>query len=280
MRLLCNLGPLVLASCVAHEPVQPARSVEPQSVPADDQGEERRLQDAQHGGVPSEQAHAHGQRGGQSEHAHGHHSHEGGKGYAKDFSQVERFAKHFDDPARDAWQHPELVVKHLQAAPGETVVDIGAGTGYFIPYLAAAVGASGRVLALDVEPNMVEHMKGRIEEAGLQNVRATVVAADDPGLPESSVDRVLIVNTWHHIAQRASYAGKIAKTLKPNGSLLIVDFTRESDIGPPERHRLTPQQVIDELNSAGLAAEVVEAEQLTKQYLVRATRTNLPRNRD
>lgn len=235
MRLLCCSAILVLASCGAHEPNRPAQSAQPQPEPA-----------------------------------HAHHSHDGGKGYTKDFSQVERFAKHFDDPARDAWQQPELVVKHLQAAPGQTVADIGAGTGYFIPYLAEAVGPTGRVLALDVEPNMVEYMNGRIQKAGLQNVSATVVATDDPGLPEASVDRVLIVNTWHHIAQRPSYAAKLAHALKPAGSLLIVDFTSKSDIGPPERHRLTPQQVIDELQSAGLAAEIVETEQLPKQYLVRA----------
>jgi len=237
MRLLCCSAILVLASCGAHEPNRPAQSAQPQPEPA-----------------------------------HAHHSHDGGKGYTKDFSQVERFAKHFDDPARDAWQQPELVVKHLQAAPGQTVADIGAGTGYFIPYLAEAVGPTGHVLALDVEPNMIEHIKRRARETGLQNVKATQVAEDDPALPEGSVDRVLIVNTWHHISKRPSYAAKLAKALKPTGSLLIVDFTHESDIGPPQQHRLTPQQVSEELQLAGLAAEIIESEQLPKQYLVRARR--------
>lgn len=191
-----------------------------------------------------------------------------------DFSQAERFARHFDDPARDEWQRPRLVVEYLQVAQGHTVADIGAGTGYFVPHLAEAVGAGGRVLALDVEPNMVAYMERRIEQAGLQNVTARQVSESDPGLSEASIDRGLIVNTWHHIGDREHYAAKLAGALKPKGSVLIVDFTRESDMGPPPQHRLEAKQVIEELHAAGLAAEQIEAEALPKQYLVRGTRTN------
>jgi SAM-dependent methyltransferase len=204
---------------------------------------------------------------GDPQHEHGH----GKAGYHMDFSAVERFARHFDGPERDGWQKPAEVVRFLELGTAPIVADIGAGTGYFLPHLSKAVGPQGRVLALDVEPNMVEYMKQRSRKGGLANVEARVVAPEDPGLPPSSVDRVLIVNTWHHIDDRANYASKLARALRPAGSVLIVDFTLESDQGPPREHRLTPEQVVKELEGGGLRAEIVRGETLPKQYLVRGS---------
>jgi len=188
-----------------------------------------------------------------------------------DFSEVERFARHFDDPKRDAWQRPAEVVALMQLQTGQTVADIGAGTGYFLPHLARAVGPKGRVFALDVEPNMVEYMRRRIREIGVSQVEAAVVPPDDPKLAPASVDRILIVNTWHHIGQRSAYAGKLARALKRGGSVWIVDFTRESDIGPPADHRLSAEDVVSELRGGGLDAVIVSGETLPKQYVVRAS---------
>ena len=201
------------------------------------------------------------------QHQHGH----GKAGYHMDFSAVERFARHFDGPERDAWQKPAEVVRFLDLGAGQVVADIGAGTGYFLPYLSKTAGAAGRVLALDVEPNMVEYMKQRSKKSGLANVESRVVATDDPGLAPGSVDHILIVNTWHHIDDRASYAGKLARSLRPAGTLLIVDFTLESDQGPPKEHRLTAEQVVKELEAGGFRGEVVRGETLPKQYLVRGS---------
>lgn len=188
-----------------------------------------------------------------------------------DFSEVERFARHFDDPKRDAWQKPESVIHHLGLVQGQTVADLGAGTGYFEAYLSRAVGPRGKVLALDVEPNMVLYMQKRAKKAGLGNVEARRVTPDDPGLAPESTDRILIVDTWHHIGQREAYAEKLRQALKPGGSVLVVDFTSESDIGPPKEHRLSEEQVKTELAAGGLEAEIVK-EDLPKQYLVRGTR--------
>jgi SAM-dependent methyltransferase len=206
--------------------------------------------------------------GAPEDHRHGH-AH-GKAGYHMDFSAVERFAKHFDGSDRDAWQKPAEVVRFLDIATGQTVADIGAGTGYFLSYLSKAVGDSGRVLALDVEPNMVEYAKQRSKKANLANVEAKVVSPEDPGLGPSSVDRIVIVNTWHHIDDRSNYAAKLGRALKPQGALYIVDFTLDADMGPPKEHRLSAEQVIKELEGGGLSAEVVKGETLPEQYLVRA----------
>ena len=148
-----------------------------------------------------------------------------------------------------------------------TAVDLGAGTGYFIGYLSEAVGPEGRVLALDTERSMVDAMHARIEQEGLRNVRPGVVNADDPALTPRSVDRVLVVNTWHHISNRVDYAEKLLTALRPGGLLLIVDFTMESPEGPPTQMRLTYDTVVAELEAAGFAAEVLE-ESLPYQYVI------------
>lgn len=186
-----------------------------------------------------------------------------------DFSEVERFAKHFDDPARDGWQRPVELVTLMKLAPGQTVADIGAGTGYFLSHLSKAVGPAGKVLALDVEPMMVKYIDRRTREQALANVEAAAIPPDDPKLAPASVDRVLIVNTWHHIGGRSAYAAKLRAALRPGGSVWIVDFTKDSDMGPPAEHRLTAEEVIAELGAGGLRAEVV-AETLPKQYVVKA----------
>jgi cyclopropane fatty-acyl-phospholipid synthase-like methyltransferase len=195
---------------------------------------------------------------------HHHHGHVGHR-----FDKADEWAKVFDDPARDAWQKPAHVVALMKIDPGSTVVDLGAGTGYFLPHLAPAVGEKGRVIALDVEPDMVRYMKERIARDKLPNVEPRVIPTDDPQLAAASVDRILIVDTWHHISNRAAYAAKLAKALRPNGAVFVVDFTKDSERGPPKQHRLTPEQIIEDLKSAGLTAKSIE-EDLPDQYMVMA----------
>jgi len=187
--------------------------------------------------------------------------------YEHDFSDVAKYAKAFDGPKRDAWQKPDDVVSLLQLWPGNVVADIGAGTGYFEPYLAKAVGTAGRVLALDAEPHMVAYLRQRAKKEGLPNVMARKVSPTDPGLADNSVDRVLIVNTWHHVPQRAQYAAALNRALRPGGFVVVVDFTAESPEGPPAHARLSPGAVIAELQTGGLSARAV-AESLPLQYVV------------
>lgn len=222
--------------------------------------------------------HAHGQHGdgqhGDGEHGHGEHGdradHEHRADHVRhDFSDPERFARAFDSPERDPWQRPAEVVALLALAPGHTVVDLGAGTGYFLEHLAPAVQPGGRVLGLDVEANMVAYMSQRIAREGIEGASARAVALDDPGLEPASVDRVLVVNTWHHIAERVAYARKLHQSLRPGGFVLVVDFTMETRRGPPPSGRLEPGRVVEELRQAGFEAETIP-ESLPDQYVVRA----------
>ena len=186
------------------------------------------------------------------------------------FDHAEDWAKVFDDPARDAWQHPDEVITALGLAPDMTVADVGAGTGYFTMRLARAV-PGGRVIATDIEPDMVRYLGERAQREQHGNVQAVLSTADDPRLAPGSVDRILVVDVWHHIAERASYAKHLAAALRPGGQIAIVDFTQEAAHGPPREHRLLPETIVGDLRSAGLDAEVAPT-RLPDQFIAIGTR--------
>jgi ubiquinone/menaquinone biosynthesis C-methylase UbiE len=163
------------------------------------------------------------------------------------FDQPEQWTKSFDDPARDQWQMPERVIATLGVKPGQTVADVGAGTGYFTVRLAKAVN---RVIASDIEASMVDFIRQRAAKAGLVNVTAVVASAESANLPEP-VDVILLVNTYHHILHRPMYFRKLASSLKPGGRLAIVDWRPEAAMGPPKEFKFTVARMAAELESAG-----------------------------
>jgi predicted methyltransferase len=198
----------------------------------------------------------------------GAHHHHGAQPLGHRFNDANKWAPIFDDPARDAWQKPDLVVEALGITPGMTVADIGAGTGYFEARLSKAVGPQGKVIAIDVEPDMVRYLGERAAREKTANVSPTLGTPDDPKLAPASVDRILIVDTWHHVPARDAYAAKLMAALKPGGQLYVVDFTLETSKGPPRAHRLGPMVVVAELRQGGLQASVLDAA-LPDQYIVK-----------
>ena len=160
-------------------------------------------------------------------------------------------AKQFDDPTRDAWQMPDKVIAALQIQPGQSVADIGAGTGYFSVRLARSAAAP-KVYAADIEPAMVTYLRERAAKEGLKNITAVQASAESANLPEP-VDVILIVDTYHHIGNREAYFRKLSKALKPGGRVAIIDFRPESPEGPPKEFRFPPEKFKAELASAGYA---------------------------
>jgi SAM-dependent methyltransferase len=164
------------------------------------------------------------------------------------FDDAERWARVFDDPARDAWQKPAEVIRALALAPTASVADIGAGTGYFSVRLARAV-PQGRVYAADIAPSMVRHLASRAAQEKLANLVAHQAGTDDPRLPQA-VDLVILVDTYHHIGDREAYFRKLRASLTGAGRLAIIDFRLDSPVGP--RHgRVAPDKVKAELERAG-----------------------------
>ncbi|MBI3376329.1 MAG: class I SAM-dependent methyltransferase, partial [Betaproteobacteria bacterium] len=171
------------------------------------------------------------------------------------FADAEKWKDVFDDPARDEWQKPHQVIQALALAPGASVADIGAGTGYFAVRLAHMV-PKGQVYAVDTEPDMVKHLAARAKQDGIANLRAVAGRADDPRLP-AKVDLVLLVDVYHHIDAREKYFAKLRASLKPGGRVAIIDFNATSPVGPPASGRIAPGAIKDEMTAAGyaLAAE-------------------------
>ena len=163
-----------------------------------------------------------------------------------------------DDPAREAYQKPDDVMKALALRPGEVVADIGAGSGYFTVRFARAVGETGRVYAVDISPDMIRHLNRRIRDAGIRNVVTVLSEPDDPLLPDASVDRFVIVDTWHHIEDQPRYLALLKRMLKPGGQVVHIDYQkRELPVGPPVSMKVAREDLVRQMEAAGfrLAAE-------------------------
>jgi cyclopropane fatty-acyl-phospholipid synthase-like methyltransferase len=177
------------------------------------------------------------------------HAQHGSEPMHRRFDDAERWAKVFDDPARDAWQKPDEVIRALRLPAEASVADLGSGTGYFAVRLARAL-PQGRVYGADLEPDMVRYLNARAEREKLANLRAHLAAANDPKIP-APVDLVLVVDTYHHIGHRTRYFSGLKQSLRPAGRVAVVDFKLDSPVGPPARHRVAPQQVVEEMTQAG-----------------------------
>lgn len=162
------------------------------------------------------------------------------------------YIKSLEDPGRDAWQQPEAVIDSLGIRPGDDVADLGAGSGYFTVRLAQAVGPTGNVYAVDVDPQMFEYIERRAAQQQLDNVQTILAEPDDPKLGSASVDLIFICNTLHHISGRGRYYPLLARALRPGGRLVDIDFRkRASSVGPSLEMRIANKDVIREIEAAG-----------------------------
>ncbi|CCQ90241.1 conserved exported hypothetical protein [Nitrospina gracilis 3/211] len=148
---------------------------------------------------------------------------------------------------RDQWQKPEAVIAALQLQPGMAVADLGSGTGYFTHRLAGAVGAGGRVYAVDVDRDLLAEVGLLARKKNLNNVQLVRAAKHDPQLPEP-VDMIFSSNVYHHLEDRAAYFESVKKYLKPGGRVAILDF-REGAF----RHFTRRATMIEEFELAGYA---------------------------
>ncbi len=157
-----------------------------------------------------------------------------------------------EDPKRDAYQQPHEVITALKLKEGEVVADIGAGSGYFTFRLARHVGDTGRVYAVDISPEMIIHMNRRVRDLNLKNVVTILAAPDDPLLPDASIDRFFICDTWHHIENHPHYLALMKKMLKPGGQIVMIDFKKvETPVGPPLEMRIDRKDLIKEMETNG-----------------------------
>ena len=158
-----------------------------------------------------------------------------------------------DAPDRDLWQRPDQIMDAMGVADASVVGDIGAGSGWFTIRLARRVGPRGIVYAEDVQKEMINATLRRVGREGFNNVKAVLGSKNDPRLPASSLDAVLMVDAYHEVEDRVSMLANLAKALKPGGRLGIIDFRLDgTGPGPDPDERVSPDVVVNDATKAGL----------------------------
>ena len=194
-----------------------------------------------------------------------------GHGHGSGSGNLDDYIARMESPDRVQWQMPEQVVSALNLKPGERVADLGCGPGYFTLPLAEAIGPTGMIWAVDIEPKMLHRLQEQAEDRKLQNIQTVLTTEDDPGLPIGAVDTIFIVNTYHHFSYRPVYVSKLKRALAPGGRIVIIDFVPKSrderGFGPPREMQLSRQTVDAELATSGFHPAAEHAF-LPEQYFV------------
>ena len=159
----------------------------------------------------------------------------------------------FENPDRDKKLQVQRVMDILGIHSGSNVADIGAGSGWFTVRAAKRAGADGTVYAVDISPESIQYIDERIRKENIHNVRTILSAADDPKLPENSVDSVLILKTYHEIAAPVRLLQNLRKSLRSGARIGIIDRN-----GNGEDHGIQKDVVVKEAAQAGY--------RLTDQY--------------
>jgi arsenite methyltransferase len=145
-------------------------------------------------------------------------------GWGDRWARIRRALKAFgySGTGRDRWQFPDRVLDVLALQPGDRVADLGAGGGYFTFRLADAVGPTGRVYAVDTDPDMRALVTEGATRSGHDAVVAVPADPRDPKLPEP-VDLVLLVNAFHHLPEPAPYLRTLARYLRPSARVAVIE---------------------------------------------------------
>jgi arsenite methyltransferase len=162
------------------------------------------------------------------------------------------------DGGRDAWQRVPDIFAALGIVAGSRVADIGAGDGFFTTRLATAVGAEGRVYAVDISKNALDRLSKRVADAGLTNVQPILGTPSDPKLPAATLDAALIVNAYHEMRDHQAMLAAIKLALKPGGRLAILESVAVGQKDSPRetqesRHQLAAHFLQQDAIEAGFA---------------------------
>jgi ubiquinone/menaquinone biosynthesis C-methylase UbiE len=162
-------------------------------------------------------------------------------------------AQRLDDPERLLWLPPAEVIGALSVRSGDTIADVGAGTGYFSFPMSHAVGAAGKIYAVDGQGEMLAWLKLKLDKTALTNIELIRAEAGQTGLPASSCDLFFLANLWHEIEDRVAVLFEARRVLKNGGRIAILDWRTDVEPvgGPPLAHRIAPSDALGELRLAG-----------------------------
>jgi len=154
---------------------------------------------------------------------------------------------------RETEEQPARTIAALEIQPGSTVADLGAGSGYYSFRIAPLVGPTGKVLAVDIEPSMLEVIDARARREGIGNVQTVRSSAQDPHLPPASVDLVFMVDVYHELEYPYEIMQKVREALKPGGRVALVEYRAEDPaVMIKAVHKMSQPQILREMDAAGL----------------------------
>lgn len=165
-----------------------------------------------------------------------------------------------NEDSRDQAGEAARVIRLLGIGPGQTVADIGAGSGYYTVRVSPVVGPRGKVIAQDIVPSYVAQLRQRVRRAGLKNVAFVLGSPVDPRLPPRSVDTALLIHMYHEIAQPYALLYKLRASLKPGGRIAVVDLDR-----PTDAHGMPKAMLVCEVKAVGY--DLVSIADLKPGYL-------------
>jgi len=154
---------------------------------------------------------------------------------------------------REMEENTSLLLKNLAVKSGMVVADIGAGSGYHSALLSKMVG-TGKVFAVDVEPEMIAYLNARIKEEKLSRIIPVLSTEQKVSLPENTIDMMLLVDVYHEFSFPYEMALSMRAALKPGGKLVLVEFRAEDPTVPIKTiHKMSEAQAIKEFKAAGFA---------------------------
>ena len=138
----------------------------------------------------------------------------------------DRWMERFEVESREVFAARANILKALALDAGDEVADVGAGTGLFLRPFSEQVGKDGKVYAIDISPGLIQHMRGRVRQDGLSNVKVIESTEDSITLPPKAVDVVFTCDTYHHFQYHRDMLQSIHRSLRTGGQLIVVDFER------------------------------------------------------
>ncbi len=153
-------------------------------------------------------------------------------------------------PEREREERPDKAIAALHLAPGMNVGEIGAGTGYYALRIARRITPGGTYYANDIQPGMLTRLQANAARQKLSNVKAVLGTQLDPGLPARSLDYVLMVDVYHELSEPQLMLRNIARALKPEGKLVLLEFRKEDPSVPIlPQHKMSTKEVVAELTA-------------------------------
>ncbi len=162
-------------------------------------------------------------------------------------------AEWLDRPEREREEAPAKAIAALDIRAGQTVADIGAGSGYYSVRMAEVVGPKGRVYATDIQPAMLDLIRKKLEaKKNAENVELVLGTLTESKLPDAAIDLALMVDVYHELAQPQAFLRSVKRTLKPDGRLVLIEFRKESAWVPiREEHKMSVAEARMELEAEG-----------------------------